>query len=112
MTRISNLQDIDLWEVWIEFDHLNSGYFGVLYVMGELEVNKKVRHPFIIKKDEHHTTADTLALFIDADYLSGGGRIKEVIYSEPLKSIEKYLSIEIYAGNDLIARFREIEIMI
>ena len=29
-------QDVDLWEVWIEYDQFDPDYFGVLYVHGEV----------------------------------------------------------------------------
>ena len=33
--------DIDLWEIWIEYDQINSRYFGTLYVLGEVLVDQK-----------------------------------------------------------------------
>ena len=40
------------------------------------------------------------------------GPVREVLYSEPIESIDKYDAVRIYAGNELIANFDDIEILI
>ncbi len=39
--------DIDLWEVWVEYDQFHPEYFGTLYVHGEIPADKKNSSDFI-----------------------------------------------------------------
>ena len=42
----------------------------------------------------------------------GRSRIKEVLYSEPVKSLNQYKGISIYSGEALIARLEDIEVLV
>jgi hypothetical protein len=101
-------QDIDLWEVWIEFDPFHSEFFGTLYVHGEVIVDKKGRSALarIDAKDDCQLTLQLPARSTDYRYT------KEVLYSEPIRNPSRYTSVCIYAGEELIGHFNEIEIMI
>jgi len=112
MLRTTHLQNIDLWEAWIEFDQTHPEYFGTLYIAGEIETPKKPRHPFIIKKEENPTLSKTLVLHVDLDVCSKGSYGEEVRYSEPLTAIDQYTSVVIYANNEIIMVLRDIEVMI
>jgi len=104
-------QDIDLWEAWVEFDPLSSHHFGTLYVMGEVVVDKKQSHPFIIKcfeeKEPH-----TLVLKVQVPAAAHANHAAEVVYTEPLKSINQYASIKIFMDNELLAEIKEVEVLI
>jgi hypothetical protein len=100
--------DIDLWEVWIEYDQFHPEYFGTLYVHGEISADKKNCSDLIKlatdskgqlslqlperPQNVHHTT--------------------EVVYSEPIKNLNQYTSVCIYSGQKLVGCFDDIEIMI
>lgn len=99
--------DTGLWEVWIEFDEFDSAQFGTLYILGEIQAGKQ--KPCFIKLPCEH---NTLQLMIPVQPMDIYGPVKEVLYSEPIESIDKYDAIRIYAGKELIASFDEIEIMI
>lgn len=104
-------QDLDLWEAWIEFDHVASSRFGTLYVMGEVVVDKKEFHPFFIKciqEDEPHT----LVLKIQTSPLATRGRLTEVVHAESLQAIDQYSSVKIYMDGELLTCIDEIEVMI
>jgi hypothetical protein len=104
-------QDIDLWEAWIEFDAMASNCFGTLYIMGEVVVDKKENHPFIIKcvqEDE----PQTLILRLQTVYSTAPGKVTEVVYAEALKNIDQYNSIKVYKNHELLAQIDEIEVMI
>jgi hypothetical protein len=101
-------QDIDLWEVWIEFDPSHPEYFGTLYVHGEVIIDKKMRSSLtrVASKDDYQ-------LNLQLPVRSASFRCtKEVLYSEPIRNLNQYTSVCIYAGDELIGSFNEIEIMI
>lgn len=103
------IQDIGLWEVWVEYDEYDPEYFGTLYIIGEVTVD----HPSNVKftKLSGDTNNNDLVLMIP-DQPGKHRRIKEVLYSEPIKTIDQYNTVSIYLGNTLLANFDEIEIMI
>lgn len=101
-------QDTDLWEVWIEFDQSHPEYFGTLYIHGEVPANKKIRSSFV-KVDSKQQGQLHLRL---PSRTEDFGYTKEVLYSEPIRNPNQYTSVSIYAGEELIGRFDEIEIMI
>ena len=112
MIKPETLLDVDLWEAWIEFDHLNPQYFGILYVSGEVEAGRKTGHPFFLYKVQEDKCAGILKLRFHSESLNGGRKSNEVFYSEPLININQYSSIEVYAGSKEIMRFEEIEILV
>jgi hypothetical protein len=101
-------EDINLWEVWIEYDQLDPEHFGTLYVHGEVHSHQKY-DPFLTKI--LHPSNAQLVLHMSSSS-SGSIRTKEVFYSEPVKNLNQYTSIIVYAGEKLIARFKDIEILI
>ena len=100
-------QDVDLWEVWIEFDPAHPHNFGTLYVHGEIVGNKKNRSAFrkMVGEDGQ------LSLCLPPRE-NGPTCSKEVLYSEPITNLNQYNSVCIYAGEELIESFDDIEIMI
>jgi hypothetical protein len=101
-------QDIDLWEIWIEFDQSHPEFFGTLYVHGEVAIDKKMRSS-LIRMDSREE--GQLNLQIPARSPSFR-YTKEVLYSEPIRNPGQYTSVCIYAGQELISCFTDIEIMI
>lgn len=104
----TTLQDVNLWEVWIEYDQFHPEYFGTLYVHGEIWTDKKAGSSFIKiaadKKEE--LTLQLPERSHDLNYTM------EVVYSEPIKNLNQYTSVSIYSGNELIGCFNDIEILI
>lgn len=100
-------QDIDLWEIWVEYDPFHPEYFGILYVHGEIASDKKAALSFTKIDDEDAQLILQLpARSACVNY------VREVFYSEPIRNLNQYTSIYIYAGDELIGCFDEIEIMI
>jgi hypothetical protein len=99
--------DLDLWEIWIEFDQSHPEYFGTLYVHGEVAINKNACASLTRINSKGGTE---LSLRLPA--CSNPLYTKEVVYSEPIRTPGEYTSVCIYAGNKPIGRFNEIEIMI
>lgn len=112
MLQITHLQNIDLWEAWIEFDQLHPQYFGMLYITGEVETKKRSAHPFNISKDEHPSLSNTLVLRLNHELCDEGNYAEEVIYSEPLLNPSQYSSVVIYAGNKIVAVIKDIEVLV
>ncbi len=105
----SPIEDIGLWEAWVEYDQFDPNCFGTLYIIGEISTEHTVSRPFT-KLDT--SNKKQLVLQVPAVPSARRVRMKEVLFSEPIKSIDAYTSIHIYAGDELIASFNEIEIMI
>ena len=101
-------QDVDLWEVWIEYDQFHPEYFGTLYVHGEIPTDKKNSFS-LIKRANDDNGELSLQLSEQSNNIS---YTKEVVYSEPVKNLNQYTSICIYSGNELVGCFNDIEIMI
>jgi len=100
--------DTDLWEIWIEYDQFHPEYFGTLYVHGEIPTDKKTSLS-LIKIGTSEDNQLSLQLPVES---SGISNTKEVLYSEPIRNLNQYTSVCIYAGNELIGCFNDIEIMI
>ena len=98
---------LNVWEAWIEYDQLHPEYFGILYVHGELVTDRKCSAPSI-----KATTEDDQLILQMVKPSSGNYRTKEIVYSQPIKNINEYDSIFVYAGDELITCLDEIQIMI
>lgn len=103
-------QDIDLWEAWIEYDQLSSGYFGILYVIGEIMVDQSFAGP-AVNIVTIINSGRQLVLEVPERPL-GRCKVKEILYSEPIRDLSQYSCISIYAGDELLANFDEIEVFI
>ena len=105
------IQDLELWEAWIEFDHLHSTRFGILYVLGEAPVNAKEK---IVRMEKTVDAADPgkLILTIPQNHLAGRVKMKEVIYSESVPRIGHFHTIVIYRGNEFLVEINDIEVLV
>ena len=107
--KIQSVQDTGLWEAWIEFDEFDPSNFGTLYIIGEISIGKqKARFIKLPQKSKNKT----LHLMMPVQLSNSQYLVKEVLYSEAIESIDKYNAVKIYAGQELIVSFDEIEIMI
>lgn len=104
----ATLQDINLWEVWIEYDQFHPEYFGTLYVHGEVLTDAKDA-PSLTRITTNSKGELTLKL---PERSHGLNSTREVVYSEPIRNLNQYTSVSIYSGNELIGCFNDIEIMI
>ncbi len=102
-------QDIDLWEVWIEYDQFNQKKFGTLYVLGEIHTDGNTTSPALEKSVRSKNQQLVLQV---PERPKGRCRMKEVYYSEPIAGLGQYTSIAIFAGQELVASFDDIEVMI
>jgi len=100
-------QNVDLWEIWIEYDQFHPEYFGTIYVHGEVSVDKNANSSFT-----KITGTNRRELTLQIPGKGDDFNTREVVYSEPIKNLNQYTSIAIYSGNELIGRFNDIEIMI
>jgi hypothetical protein len=100
-------QDLDLWEVWIEYDQFHPEYFGTLYVHGEMPTNKRISS-LLTKVD---TSDNQLTLQLPAE-IDVDGCMKEVRYSEPIRNLNQYTSVCICEGDEVVGLLDDIEIMI
>src|SRR5215207_4542138 len=107
MITEQKLQDVDLWEAWIEYDQFHPTHFGTLYILGEILIDPRSTAPLITKSHDHD---GQLILQVPARPV-GRSRIKEVLYTETVESLGQYQSISIYAGGELITRLDEIEVL-
>lgn len=100
--------DVDLWEVWIEYDPSHPKFFGTLYIHGEVPVEKKLSCSLTkLKLNNSDQLILQLPPISPLSY-----HTKEVCYSEPIYNLNQYSSVHVYAGNELIASFDNIEVMI
>src|SRR5688572_27104395 len=105
------IQDLELWEAWIEFDHLHSNRFGILYVLGEAPINSKEKIVRMIQTVDE-SDPGKLILTIPQNHLSGRIKMKEVIYSQPVQRIGHYHTIVVYRGNEILVEINDIEVLV
>jgi len=103
------LEEQDVWEAWVEFDHYNNDQFGMLYISGEFAAQSG-SHRILTKIIE--TEYGTQLLIQLPPRPVGRCRMKELFYSESIKHPGKYDSICVYSGTELLARFSEIETLV
>ena len=108
MKRIT-LHDVDLWETWIEFDHTTEQSFGTFYIIGEARLHPKCRQPFVRQMDEK--IPGRLNLFLQVDETQQG-RMREVIYAEPISNLNVYSSVAVYANGELLTEIASIEVLV
>lgn len=101
-------QYIGLWEAWIEFDPVSENAFGTFYLFGEAEVSTSSRRPLFVKEKDPHIPG-RLNLYLQG---AKSERLSEVVYCEPVSSLQQYRSVAVYHEGELIAEIKEIEIMV
>ena len=102
------LQEQDVWEAWVEFDQFCPNHFGTLYISGEVAAHGELRSWSRTIETDYGTQ-----LVIELPSRPEGRcRLKEFFYAEPIQSPGFYHSVCIYAGNELVTRFQEIEVLI
>ncbi len=103
------IQDIDLWEAWIDYDPSDARFFGMLYVFGEVWAGAG-SVPIRLERDEQ-APKGILALRIP-ERTSNRLMPVEVHYAEPVENLNQYQCICIYSGEDLVLSFDDIEVLI
>jgi hypothetical protein len=111
MTSQPLQHEVDLWETWIDYDQFNNSHFGTLYIIGEILTDQRTAEP-IIKKITRKSGERLLVLQLPQQPAHGRGRVKEILYSEPIEQLDQYDAVCVYSGHELIVRFTEIEVMI
>jgi hypothetical protein len=105
------LNDLDLWEAWIEFDLVDPNNFGTLYILGEVLTDKK-QPSIMLSRSVSNTDPKRLILRVDAKVTGNAVKPTEVMYSETITSVSDYEAVSIYSGDVLLAEFNEIEVLI
>jgi hypothetical protein len=103
---------LNIWEAWIDVQESGGRQIGSLYIIGDVLVNNHILRPLLVKKQFDSNDKIELSLEIIPDIVSEGGKSVEVFYSEELESPDQYKSVTIFAGNQIIAKINEIEILI
>jgi hypothetical protein len=111
MIRNANTE-LDCWEAWIEFDSAHPRYFGTLYVVGEVRVDKGSRKPTVTKTSAGLSTHLCLSLNLTQSKSQRLNSLREVIYSEPISNINQYRFINVYEGTTLIGKIGNIEVVV
>jgi hypothetical protein len=100
---------IDLWEAWIEFDHVSDNSFGTLYIIGEAKVSIGTKQPLFIKKWDDNIPG---RINLHLQTITGTGRLTEIIYAEPVTKLDLYKSVAIYCDGELVTQINNIEILV
>ncbi|MEJ7913072.1 MAG: hypothetical protein WKF70_07955 [Chitinophagaceae bacterium] len=100
INKIIQTKGIDLWEAWIDQQVLGSRTRTMLYVVGEVLVNKD-RRPVLLKRN-HQPQSSELHL----ELLGQGSHLQteEIYYSEVVShDYCPYTEVLIYSDNTLVA---------
>lgn len=98
---------IDLWEAWI--DSTTGDY--TLYVVGDICTGRSKTKPVLAKKIVQGAGAAHLILEVLPFFNADTGRLAEVGYTEIVTDIHQYQQISICAGEEIIARIPDIEVV-
>ncbi len=101
------IQNVDLWEAWIDLQTPSNGGVGTLYLIGDVYTDDRLAQPFFIKRKQPNS--NVLALDIKPGITTEDGYVTEIVYSEELQHIDQYTAICIYAGDELITRMQDLE---
>jgi hypothetical protein len=107
----SRKNNLDIWEAWIDVQESGGRQRGTLYIIGDVPVNNHVLRPLLVKKQFNLNGKDELFLEILPGINTEAGKAVEVFYSEELESLDQFKSVTIFAGNKIIAKINEIEIL-
>ena len=102
-------QNVDLWEVWVDMQNTNQGNTSTLYLIGDVFTDNHLTQPYFRKKN--HSDPKVLSLEIFPGVASEDGYLAEVMYSEELEHNDQYSAILIFAGEELITRIQDIELV-
>ena len=104
-------QDLDLWEAWIDLEVPGSHGFGTLFVIGEIQVAPDQKIPQLRKADSGFGGTNILNLELVQCVLNNNGRVREIRYSEELRSPVEYDYIIVSNRGSVLARIEEIELI-
>lgn len=100
---------VDLWEAWIELGGAGGNY--TLYVIGDICTGNSKTVPLLLKKTIQGAAASHLILEVMPCLNGKEGRLAEVGYAEPVADLNQYSQVSICAGEEIIARIRNIEVV-
>lgn len=110
MLHETTLQDIDLWEAWIEFDPESDQHFGMLYILGEVPVSRPTRSPRLCRRE-----GEVEAGVLRFDLVTEAAETRyfaEVLHSESLAALNGCKAVRIYRAGELIAEITDLEVLI
>jgi hypothetical protein len=109
MKKVMSKQAIEVWEAWIDLQCTNGSSKGTLFIWGEVYIGNSSTVPFLIKKNVQGAEPSCLYLDIFPLYVEEDGRLAEVRYSEAVYDLDKYQTIRICLGEEVLVEIREIE---
>lgn len=98
----------DLWEAWID---LSTSSKGMLYVLGDICTGRSKTAPVLVKKNVQGAPDSHLILELKSFGNIEWGHLAEVGYTEPVANIHQYRQVSICAGEEVIARIPDIEVV-
>jgi glycine cleavage system regulatory protein len=98
---------VDLWEAWVD---LGTGGF-VLYVVGDTCTGTSKTAPVLVKKTVQGADKSHLILELVSFGSRHHGRLAEVRYTEIVDDIDQYSQVSICAGEEIIIRIPDIEVV-
>ena len=109
MLKQSKIENVDLWEAWIDLQTASNSGVATLYLIGDVMCDDRFVQPYFIKKQ--HPIPTILALEIKPGILADDGYITEIMYAEELNRVDQYTAVHIYAENELLTRIQGLEII-
>lgn len=109
MTTNTQIQNIDLWEAWIDMQGTRDGAAPILYVIGEICVNNTILEPRFEKIAPPAGMENHLVLQIVPNILSEEGLETEILYAEDLKQPYQYAGVTVFCGNAVIVEMNTLE---
>ena len=109
MTTNTQIQNIDLWEAWVDMQGTRDGAAPIVYVIGEICVNNTILEPRFEKMPAPAGMENQLVLQIVPNILSEEGLETEILYAEDLKQPHQYKGVTVFAGNEIVVEMNTLE---
>lgn len=109
MTTNTKIQNIDLWEAWVDIQNTSEESVATFYVIGEVCVNNAILEPKFQKIEALPGMEGRLVLQIVPNILSMEGLETEILYAEKLEHPQQYSGVTILAGEEVVVEMNDIE---
>lgn len=103
------IQNIDLWEAWVDMQDTAEKTTATLYVIGDVCVNNAILEPRFEKVHNYPGLEGRLVLQIVPNILSEEGLDTEILYAEELDQPNQYSGITVLAGGEVVVEMDDLE---
>lgn len=111
MTTKAIVQNVDLWEAWIDVQVTDDATVATLFVVGDVVVNNPILEPRFVKVTPPAGMEGRLVLEIVPNVLSEEGPETEILYAEELEHMDQYTGVSVCVEGQVLVAMNDLEII-